>query len=250
MSLSVSGSNNNSQPLQALLATAAVAGHDRRAMRPAGAIARRAQQQGERHASSATSGASAATGRHRRGISFPQFGPQILQALLALQNGGASSSASSLLSSADGSSGTDGTQQSQPDEGHHHHHHMGGGEGAWRRCRRYSQRTDGGRQRRHQPEQRQQQRLVDHDHRLHRRFVRVADLGPVVELVVLHFRHFVDRRCEQRRRQQSPRTIDPDAGAIVQHLVDADDRDGLTASESTRICRSFGPCGPASPAHT
>lgn len=56
----------------------------------------------------------------------PQFGPQMLQALLALQSNGPS--AQSLASALDGAGNGDpssaaGGQSSQSSHGHHHHHH-------------------------------------------------------------------------------------------------------------------------------
>jgi hypothetical protein len=69
---------------------------------------------------------------------FPQFSPQMLQALLALQTSGNGSSTQSLWSqpNADGSTGAGAAitgqqvQQTQHGrQGHHHHHDMGAGEG-------------------------------------------------------------------------------------------------------------------------
>jgi len=139
MSLSVGGSNNNNYlALQALWQQQQPQGATGAQSNPLAQLLGALEQQGSGTTSSATSGASAGTTgtsatTSSAANSFPQFGSQTLQALLALQNGGASSSASSLLGDAGGANGTDPTQQSQPGEGRHHHHHMdgdGGGAGA------------------------------------------------------------------------------------------------------------------------
>ncbi|HML08411.1 MAG TPA: hypothetical protein VK430_09845 [Xanthobacteraceae bacterium] len=61
------------------------------------------------------------------GNTLPQFSPQTLQALLAMQSSGNGSSSQSLLSqfNAGGSAGTgDTTSGQQAHHGHHRHHHM------------------------------------------------------------------------------------------------------------------------------
>jgi hypothetical protein len=84
-------------------------------------------------ATASAGAASSAGATSTSGNTFPQFGAQTLQALLALQSSGNGSSPQSLWSQlgADGSTGTsDATSAQQVEQttrgrdGHHHHHHM------------------------------------------------------------------------------------------------------------------------------
>jgi hypothetical protein len=132
MSVSVGGSNNNNYlALQALWQQQQSQGSTGVQSNPLAQLLGSIEQQGGSTTSSAASGASTGTAgttgtTSSAGIAFPQFGPQTLQALLALQNGGASSPASSLTGDAGGANDADPTQQSQPGEGHHRHHHADG----------------------------------------------------------------------------------------------------------------------------
>ena len=67
------------------------------------------------------------------GATSPQFGPQTLEALLALQaNGSGSQSLASQFANATGGLDPGGSQQASQSQGghHHHHHHMGSGGGS------------------------------------------------------------------------------------------------------------------------
>ncbi len=64
---------------------------------------------------------------------------------------------------------------------------------------------------------------------------------PKHDPVVLHLRRLIDQRRHQRGQQQSRRATDPDAGAIVERLVDADDRYGLIPRTRSR-CGAAAAC--------
>ena len=64
---------------------------------------------------------------------------------------------------------------------------------------------------------------------------------PKHDPVVLHLRRLIDQRRHQRGQQQSRRATDPDAGAIVERLLDADDRYGLIPGTRSR-CGAAAAC--------
>jgi hypothetical protein len=135
MSLSVSGSNTNNSfvYLQSLWPQASSASGSSSQTDPLSALLAELGQQGAGTTSAASGTASSTAGvTAMTGSTPPQFNPQTLQALLALQGNG--SSPQSLEAQVD--NGADGDDplsalQSQPSQsGHHHHHHSMGADGS------------------------------------------------------------------------------------------------------------------------
>lgn len=89
-------------------------------------------QQGTGATSTSSAGSASSTGAASSpGNSFPQFSSQMLQALLALQQGsGAGASTDDSFGTSDASTGQQAGQPQPGQHGHHHHHHMGGAGGA------------------------------------------------------------------------------------------------------------------------
>ncbi len=130
MSLSVSGSsaNNPFASLQSLWQQASSANGGQSSSDPLSALLSALNQEGAGGAGvSSTNGSSASGGTAGQSTS-QQFGPQTLQALLALQSNG--TNAQSLASALDNGNGDPlssalGSQSSQSSQGQHHHHHHG-----------------------------------------------------------------------------------------------------------------------------
>ena len=223
MSLSVNGSNNNN-PL-------AICSRCRsRAPRQAEARSRDAspircrscwRRSGSDRCTGLASGGASSSSTHDQGTTgstSPQFGPQTLQALFAMQANASQSSASQ----ADGGSAADvrpiqhSTQQAQ----HGHHHHGAGGKDSasdlFASAESATSQTVG-----------QYQRLFDHHHHLCRRLVRVADDGARRRTAAVQRRLRAHSRRFRGVGQQSARAIDPDAGAIAEHHYAAKHHDGL-----------------------
>lgn len=125
MSWSVSSSNANNPfaSLQSLWQQQLSASSTQTPSDPLSALLSELNQDG---AGDAGVSSNASTATATQPTSSPQFGPQTLQALLALQSNG--TSAQSLSSAIDGARNGDplsalGSQSSQSSHGHHHHHH-------------------------------------------------------------------------------------------------------------------------------
>jgi hypothetical protein len=133
MSLSVNSSSTNNPYLLSLLQQGSPFGSSASQSDPLSALFAALGQQGA--AATATGTASSSAGATAASGSTPQFGPQTLQALFAMQAN--ASNSQSLTSQFDGATdptaaanSTDPSQQAQQSEqghhGHHHHHQMAG----------------------------------------------------------------------------------------------------------------------------
>jgi hypothetical protein len=128
MSLSVSGSNaaNPFASLQSLWQQASSASGAQSPSDPLSALLSELNQAGAGGAGLSSNSAAGTAAQP----TTPQFGPQTLQALLALQSNG--TSAQTLAAQFDGAANGDplsalASQPSQSPHGHHHHHHGAGG---------------------------------------------------------------------------------------------------------------------------
>jgi hypothetical protein len=128
MSLSVSGSNANNPfaSLQSLWQQASSASGAQSPSDPLSALLSELNQAGAGGAGLSSNSAAGTAAQP----TTPQFGPQTLQALLALQSNG--TSAQALAAQFDGGANGDplsavASQPSQSPHGHHHHHHGAGG---------------------------------------------------------------------------------------------------------------------------
>lgn len=129
MSLSVSGShtNNSVAYLQSLWQQASSAGSTQTQSDPLSSLLAELGQQGFGSVSSSNSPASFASGTNTAAASaLSQFGPQTLQALLALQTNGsnAQSPASQLGSAANSLDPASLLSSQQSQDQHRHHHHL------------------------------------------------------------------------------------------------------------------------------
>jgi hypothetical protein len=128
MSLSVNSSQNNPFALQALWQQASSASGTQAQSDPLSQLLAQFGQQGTGAASTASGTGSTAAGTTATpGSSSPQFNPQTLQALLALQTNGSSAQAlaSQFGNDVTGDDPLAALQSQTSQGGHHHHHHMG-----------------------------------------------------------------------------------------------------------------------------
>jgi hypothetical protein len=151
----------------------------------------------------ATAGAASSTDPTTSSASTsPQFDPQTLQTLFAMQANGANSQ--SLASQLDGSADTAGPGAAQQADGAHDGHH-------------------------HQPDNQQYQRVIDDHNQLcgwiEREYDDGAHIGRLHFVWRLH-RDGGGRECDE---QQSPRAIDPDAVPVAQSCDHPEHRHGLVS---------------------